>query len=91
MEILNVKVEDETMEKLEKLVKKKAYKNKSEAIRKILEEHFGHHPELFAHDELGDVLKKADLISDAKFAKIAAKVFRSTRTAAQIVAEGRER
>jgi Arc/MetJ-type ribon-helix-helix transcriptional regulator len=41
MDILSVKVENETMEKLENLVEKKMYWNKSEAIRKILEEHLG--------------------------------------------------
>lgn len=91
MEILNVKVENETMAKLEKLVKKKAYKNKSEAVRKILEEHFEKHPDVLAHDDLAEILKKVDAISDAKFLRIAADVFRGAKTAAQLVAEGRER
>jgi Arc/MetJ-type ribon-helix-helix transcriptional regulator len=91
MEILNVKVETETKEKLERLVKRRAYKNKSEAVRKMLEEHFKEHPELFAPDQLAEVLKGADGMSDAEFSRIAADVFRGPRTAAELVAEGRDR
>jgi Arc/MetJ-type ribon-helix-helix transcriptional regulator len=93
MEILNVKVEEQTAEKLERLVKRNIYKNKSEAVRKILEEHLQEHPELFAPDNLEDVFKQVEYssISDQQFEKLAADVFRGRKTAAQLVAEGRER
>jgi Arc/MetJ-type ribon-helix-helix transcriptional regulator len=92
MEILNVKVEEQTAEKLERLVKRNIYKNKSEAVRKMLEEHLQEHPELFAPDNLEDLFKQAEYnISDQQFEKLAADVFRGRKTAAQLVAEGRER
>ncbi|HEX9846110.1 MAG TPA: ribbon-helix-helix protein, CopG family [Candidatus Nitrosotenuis sp.] len=91
MEILNVKVEKDTIEKLERLIKKKAYKNKSEAVRKMLEEHFEEHPELFGHDELQGILREADYMSDQQFEKLAARVFKGAKTAAQLVAQGRDR
>jgi Arc/MetJ-type ribon-helix-helix transcriptional regulator len=92
MEILNVKVEEQTAEKLERLVKRNIYKNKSEAVRKMLEEHLQEHPELFAPDSLEDLFKQAEYsISDQQFEKLAADVFRGRKTAAQLVAEGRER
>jgi Arc/MetJ-type ribon-helix-helix transcriptional regulator len=92
MEILNVKVEEQTAEKLERLVKRNIYKNKSEAVRKMLEEHLQEHPELFAPDNLEELFKQADdSISDQQFEKLAADVFRGRKTAAQLVAEGRER
>jgi Arc/MetJ-type ribon-helix-helix transcriptional regulator len=92
MEILNVKVEEHTAEKLERLVKRNIYKNKSEAVRKMLEEHLQEHPELFAPDNLEDLFKQAEYsISDQQFEKLAADVFRGRKTAAQLVAEGRER
>ena len=91
MEVLNVKVEKETIEKLDRLVRKRAYKNKSEAVRKMLEEHFDEHPELFGFEELEGILKQSDRMSDEQFEKLAARVFKGTKTAAQIVAEGRER
>lgn len=92
MEILNIKVERQTAEKLERLVKRNVYKNKSEAVRKMLEEHLQEHPELFAPYGLEDLFKQADeSISDMEFEKLAAKVFSGRKTAAQLVAEGRER
>jgi Arc/MetJ-type ribon-helix-helix transcriptional regulator len=92
MEILNVKVEEQTAEKLERLVKRNIYKNKSEAVRKMLEEHLQEHPELFAPDNLEDLFKQVEYsISDQQFEKLAADVFRGRKTAAQLVAEGRER
>lgn len=91
MEVLNVKVEKDTVEKLDRLVKRKAYKNKSEAVRSLLEEHFKEHPQLFDFDEMKELLKQADEMSDEQFEKLAAKVFKGTKTAAQMVAEGRER
>jgi Arc/MetJ-type ribon-helix-helix transcriptional regulator len=92
MEILNVKVEEHTAEKLERLVKRNIYKNKSEAVRKMLEEHLQEHPELFAPDNLENLFKQAEYsISDQQFEKLAADVFRGRKTAAQLVAEGRER
>jgi Arc/MetJ-type ribon-helix-helix transcriptional regulator len=92
MEILNVKVEEQTAEKLERLVKRNIYENKSEAVRKMLEEHLQEHPELFAPDNLEDLFKQVEYsISDQQFEKLAAEVFRGRKTAAQLVAEGRER
>jgi len=92
MEILNVKVEEHTAEKLDRLVKRNVYKNKSEAVRKMLEEHLQEHPELFAPDNLENLFKQADdSISDQQFERLAADIFKGRKTAAQMVAEGRER
>jgi Arc/MetJ-type ribon-helix-helix transcriptional regulator len=92
MEILNVKVEKETLEKLQSLVKKKMYKNKSEAVRKMLEEHLEEHPELFTSDGFQEIFKEAsENMSDQQFEKLSARVFSGSKTAAQIVAEDRER
>jgi Arc/MetJ-type ribon-helix-helix transcriptional regulator len=91
VEILNVKVEKETKEKIERLVKSKGYKNKSEAIRKMLEEHFQEHPDLFASDDVAETLKEANKMSDEEFDRLAAEIFRGPKTAAELVAEGRER
>lgn len=40
---------------------------------------------------LEEILKKADRMSDEQFKELTAKVFKGTRTAAELVAEGRER
>ncbi|MGB9660267.1 MAG: ribbon-helix-helix protein, CopG family [Nitrososphaerales archaeon] len=91
MEVLNIKIEKEMKEKLEKLVKRKTYRNKSEAVRKILKEHFEEHPELFTSDEIEDDLKEAEKMSDEQFERIAVEIFKGSKTAAEIVAEGRDR
>jgi len=91
MEILNVKVEKETREKLERLVKRGAFKNKSEAVRRMLEEHIEEHPELFVSDDLVEALKEAEEMSDEQFERLAAEIFRGPKTAAELVAEGRDR
>ncbi|MHB8567874.1 MAG: ribbon-helix-helix domain-containing protein [Nitrososphaerales archaeon] len=91
MEILNVKVERETKEKIERLVKAKGYKNKSEALRTIIEEHFEEHPELFAETEMKDIVKEAAKMSDTEFNKLAEQIFKGRKSAAEIVAEERER
>jgi len=91
MEVLNVKVEKETKEKIELLVKARGYKNKSEALRAMIKAHFEEHPELFADEEMGDLAKEASEMSDAEFDLLAAEVFSGQRTAAELVGEGRER
>lgn len=91
MEILNVKVEKEMKEKLERLVRRKAYKNKSEAVRKMLEEHFDEHPELFASDELEGLIKEAGKMTEEEFERLAMNVFQGPKTAFELVAEGRRR
>ncbi len=91
MEILNVKVEKETKEKIERLVRARGYKNKSEALRKMIEEHFEEHPELFADEEMDEIVKEAGEMSDAELDRLAAEIFRGPMTAAELVGEGRER
>ena len=91
MEILNVKVEKETKEKIERLVKARGYKNKSEALRKMIEEHFEEHPEFFAGDDLAEIIKEAEEIPDRDFDRLAAEIFSGSKTAAELVREVRDR
>lgn len=91
MEILNVKVKRETKEKIERLVKTRGYKNKSEALREMIEEHFEEHPELFADSDIEEIVKEAAKVSDVEFDRLAAEIFRGSKTAAELVGEGRER
>ena len=74
------------------MVKTKGYRNESEALRKVIEEHFEEHPELFAGDELQEALKQANEMSEAEFERVASQIFRGhEKKAAQLVAEGRDR
>lgn len=91
MEILNVKIEKETKEKIDRLAKAKRYKNRSEALRRMIEEHFDEHPALFADEEIKEIIREASKISNAKFDALAAEIFRGRKTAGEMVGEGRER
>ena len=46
----------------------------SEALRKMIEEHLQEHPELFAGEEVGNLLREADNISDAQLDREAAEI-----------------
>lgn len=60
METLSVRVKKGTKERIERQVKARGYKNSSEVLRKIIEEHFEEHPEIFATDELAEIIKEAE-------------------------------
>ena len=93
MEIINVKVEKETKDQLERLVRKKAYGNISEAVRQIIKDHLKEHPELFAHGfNLEELIQEANQMSDSEYEKLAADVFNrggKRKTAAEVVRESR--
>lgn len=91
MEVLNVKVEKGTKEKVERLVKARGYKNKSEAVRSIIKEHLEEHPEYFGDDDLAALVAEAEQMSEEEFDRLAALVFKGPKSAAELVAEGRER
>lgn len=79
MKILSVRVCKETKDKLEFLVSKKTFRNKSEAVRIMLEEHLKEHPELFSTAEFEGLIKEADKMSDRSFEELAAKVFKAQK------------
>jgi Arc/MetJ-type ribon-helix-helix transcriptional regulator len=90
MEIINVKVEKETKEHLETLVKKKAYGSLSEAVRQIINDHLNEHPELFASGmEIESLIDKANKMSDRRFEELVAKALKGRKSAAEIVRDSR--
>ena len=89
MELIHVKVEKKVKDKLDHLVRSKVYKNKSEAVRGMLEEHMDEHPELFIGDELDDILEEAEKMSDREFEQRMAEGLKGPRSAAELVSEGR--
>lgn len=91
MELIHVKVERKINDKLEHLVKSKVYKNKSEAVREMLEEHMKEHPELFVGDELKELLKAGDKMSDEEFRKRMAEGLKGPKSVAKMIAEDRDR
>jgi Arc/MetJ-type ribon-helix-helix transcriptional regulator len=89
MELIHVKVEKKVNDKLDHLVKSRVYKNKSEAVRDMLEEHMDEHPELFVGDELNDLLEDAQNMSDKEFDERMAEGLKGPKSAAELVSEGR--
>jgi len=89
MELIHVKVEKKVKDKLDRLVKSKVYKNKSEAVREMLEVHMKEHPELFIGDQFKELLRHADRMSDEEFRKRMAEGLRGPKSAAELVSEGR--
>ena len=89
MELIHVKVAKSVKDKLEHLVRSKVYKNKSEAVREMLDDHMREHPELLMGDEWKEVLKAADKMSDEEFGKRMAEGLRGPKSAAELVSEGR--
>lgn len=89
MELIHVKVEKRTKEKIERLVKAEMYKNKSEAVRKMLDDHFQEHPEFFSGEELKVFLEEAEKMPEAEFERVMAEGLKGPKSAAEIVAEGR--
>lgn len=92
MEIINIKVEKETKEQLERLVRKRTYSNISQAVREIIKDHLNEHPELFAHGiNLEELIEEANDMSDSTYEKMAADIFNrgGKKSAAEIVRESR--
>ena len=91
MELVHVKIEKQTKEKLDHLVRRRIYKTKSEAVRKMLEEHLNEHPELFVEQELEELMKYADRISDEEFRARLAASLKGRKSVARMIAEERDR
>lgn len=90
MQILTVKVEPETKKKLQKLAKRKGYKSISDVVRSALEEHLAkQRSEIIPSEELDALIKQARDMSNDQYERIASKVFRNKKTAAELVNEAR--
>jgi len=91
MELVHVKIEKKVKDRLEHLVRRGIYKNKSEAVRRMLEEHLMKHPELFTGEELKELLKMAHKMSDEEFRERLAEGLKGAKSVAQMLAEERDR
>jgi Arc/MetJ-type ribon-helix-helix transcriptional regulator len=88
MEVIHVKIDERTKEKLEHIIGRGAYRNKSEAVRRMLEEHIAEHPELLSEDDITkQVSEYKDSISDQEFRKRLARGLKGRKSVAQMLAE----
>lgn len=87
MEVIHVKVDEKTNEKLDHIVGRGMYKNKSEAVRRMLEDHMSEHPELLVGDDLKEILQYEDTITDEEFRQRLARGLKGRKSVAQMLAE----
>jgi len=89
MEIINARFEQGLVRKVDDMVRRGIFKNRSEALRAMTEDYMHRHPELFLGAE-AEKWSEVD-IGDVELERICASLFSGKRTAAEIVAEGRGR
>jgi len=87
MQVIHVKIDERTNEKLRHIVVRGTYKNRSEAVRRILEEHIEEHPELLIGDDLKEISKYEKKISDQEFKNRLAQGLRGRKSVAQMLAD----
>ena len=87
-ETVTARLPDELVKKVDAAVKRGAFPNRSEALRTILEEYLGDHPELFLETSAQELL--GEEFSDQELERLGAKIFSGSKVA-KLVAEGRGR
>lgn len=89
-EIVNVRVDEEDLRRIDLAVRKGAFASRSDAIRVMVARFLREHPEAFEDPAL-QALWEQPPVADEVFERLAARAFQGPKTAAEIVAEGRER
>lgn len=87
-ETITARLPDELVQRVDAAVKRGIFSSRSEALRKIIEDHLTEHPELFLDIKPDDLLG-TDL-SDEELRKLGAKLFKGVDVT-KLVAEGRGR
>ena len=87
MEVIHVKIDEKTKEKLDHIVGRGGYKNKSEAVRSMIEEHIIEHPELLIGDEIQRISKYKDKMSDKEFRRRLAIGLKGRKSVAEMLSE----
>jgi len=85
---ITARLPNELVQRVDAEVKQEIFSSRSEALRKIIEDHLAQHPELFL-DIKPDELLGRDL-SDQELKKLGAKLFKGVYVT-KLVAEGRGR
>ncbi|MEM3382235.1 MAG: ribbon-helix-helix domain-containing protein [Candidatus Bathyarchaeia archaeon] len=87
MEIINLRLNEDVKKKIELLVSKGIFSSRSEALRKMLEDHLAEHPELFATREIDDAMLED--FTEEELLEVCSILFSGKKTAAELVREGR--
>ena len=87
-ETITARLPDELVQRVDAAVKQGIFSSRSEALRKIIEDHLTQHPELFLDIKPEELLGKD--LSDQELKKLGAKLFKGVDVT-KLVAEGRGR
>ncbi len=87
-ETITARLPDELVQRVDAAVKRGIFPSRSEALRKIIEDHLREHPELFLDIKPEELLGRE--LYDEELRKLGAKLFRGVDVA-KLVSEGRGR
>ena len=87
-ETITARLPDELVQRVDAAVKQGIFSSRSEALRKIIEDHLAQHPELFLDIKPEELLGRD--LSDQELKKLGAKLFKGVDVT-KLVAEGRGR
>jgi len=87
-ETITARLPDELVQRVDAAVKQGIFSSRSEALRKIIEDHLAQHPELFLDIKTDELLGRD--LSDHQLKKLGAKLFKGIDIT-KLVAEGRGR
>ncbi len=87
-ETITARLPDELVRRVDAVVKHGMYPSRSEALRRIIEDHLREHPELFLDIEIEKLLGKS--MSDEELRRIGARLFKKVDVT-RLVSEGRGR
>jgi Arc/MetJ-type ribon-helix-helix transcriptional regulator len=89
MEIINVRFDEELISRLDELVAKGVFKNRSQALRSITKDFLDNHPQLFP---LGRYERRGGGdMGDSELEEVCAEIFSGPSTASELIGEGRGR
>ena len=87
-ETITARLPDELVQRVDAAVKQGIFSSRSEALRRIIEDHLAQHPELFLDIKPEELLGRD--LSDQELKKLGAKLFKGVDVT-KLVAEGRGR
>lgn len=87
MEIVNIRLNEDAKKKIDSLVSKGIFASRSEALRRIVEDHLDEHPELFIGKELEEIMLED--LPENELVELCSTLFSGRKTAAELIREGR--
>jgi len=87
LEIVNISLNEDAKKKIDSLVSKGIFASRSEALRRIVEDHLDEHPELFIGKDLEETM--LENLSENELLELCPTLFSGRKTATEPIREGR--